>query len=205
MPDIPEKRRTCRGRWALEGHGKEGLLIDLSIGCLVDHLYTANKYFKDIIVLKARERDFKDMKILVDTGKLHVQKEGNSDHGKPTIQSLLKIDPEKENMTQPKTLPPADAVISAGLLDVISKDEKDYKRYLRKFLRLLKTGGHLLLFGALNATYIKVGEEKLNVFKYTEDFVRKALTAENFIIEDLTTVDTSHVKRVICITANKEE
>ncbi|XP_071969425.1 phenylethanolamine N-methyltransferase-like [Engystomops pustulosus] len=188
------------------GHGKEGLFIDLSVGSLVDHLSTANKYFKDIIVLKARERDFKDMKILVDTGKLHVEKEGNCDHGKPTIQSLLKIDPEKENMTEPKTLPPADVVFTAGLLDVISKDEKNFLKLVRKIRKSLKLGGHLLLFGTINVTHMKVGEEKLNVFNYNEDFVRKALTKEKFIIEDqMKTVETPHVKSVIFLTAHKQK
>ncbi|KAG8582522.1 hypothetical protein GDO81_008086 [Engystomops pustulosus] len=188
------------------GHDNEGLLIDLSIGCLVDHLSTANKYFKDIIVLKAREKDFKDMKILVDTGKLHVQKEGNSDHGKPTIQSLLKIDPEKENMTEPKTLPPANVVFTAGLLDVHSKDEKNFLKLVRKISKSIKLGGHLLLFGVINATYMKVGDEKLNVFNYNEDFVRKVLTKEKFIIEDqMKTVETPHVKSVIFITAHKQK
>ncbi|KAG8544021.1 hypothetical protein GDO81_023218 [Engystomops pustulosus] len=177
-------------------HGKKDLLIDLSIGSQVDYLSSASKYFKDTVILKVRDRDFMEMKTLVDTGKPYVQKEGNSEYKdekqKPAIQSVLKSDLKKENMTEPITLPPADAVISAGLLDVISKDEKDYIRYLRKFSRLLKTGGHLLLFGALNATYIKVGEEKLNVLKYNEDFVRKALTGEGFTIQDqIKTVENS--------------
>ncbi|KAG8538653.1 hypothetical protein GDO81_022264 [Engystomops pustulosus] len=140
------------------------------------------------------------MKILVDTGKIYVQEEGSSDHGKPTIQSLLKIDPEKENMTEPKTLPPADVVFIAGLLDVISKDEKDFLKLLRKISRFLKPKGRIILIGDLNAIYIKVGEEKLKVLKHNEDFVSKALIGEKFIIEDQMTV-----KSVICITAHKEK
>ncbi|KAG8546111.1 hypothetical protein GDO81_019754 [Engystomops pustulosus] len=197
------------------GRSKEGLLVDLSVGSIVYQLYLASKYFKEIIVLKVRDRDVTEMKTLVDTGKLHVQEEGNSDHfynkdekWKSSIQSVLKCDLEKENMTEPITLPPADAVISAGLLDVISKEEKNYIRYLRKFSRLLKPGGHLLLFGALNSTRMKVGEEKLNVLKYNEDFVRKALTGEGFIIENqMKTFETplTYSESMLFIAAHKQK
>ncbi|XP_075696823.1 nicotinamide N-methyltransferase-like [Rhinoderma darwinii] len=210
------------------GHIKGDILIDLSLGCFIHHLYSASEFFKNIIVLKANNRCIMELKRWVDerTGAFYwghastflQEKEGYSDQfgdkeGKvrSAIQHVVKYDPEKENMTDPLVLPPADCVIIATLLDVISKDQDDYIRYLRKFCGLLKPGGHLLLIGCLDTTYFTVGKDKFHVFTYDESFTRKALVREGFIIDycnvkERTAVsDLVDYKGVIFIAAHKEK
>ncbi|XP_056398031.1 indolethylamine N-methyltransferase-like [Hyla sarda] len=184
-----------------EGHINGDVLIDLSNGSLVHHLYAACEFFQHIIVLKVSDGCIMEMKRWLDsrTGafdwghvtKLHEEIEENGDqlHGKEekvrsTIPHVVKCNLEKENMTDPIDLPPADCIISAWLLEVICKDQDDYRRYLRKFSELLKPGGHLILLGGLDATYITVGKDKIRVLKYNEDFARKALVGEGFVIEN---------------------
>ncbi|XP_075696713.1 nicotinamide N-methyltransferase-like [Rhinoderma darwinii] len=205
---------------------KVDILIDLSLGSFVHHLYSACEFFKNIIVLKVNNRCIMELKRWVDertgafywghTSTLLQEKEENSDQFqdqeaklRSAIQHIVKYDLEKENMTEPLVLPPADCVISAGLLDVISKDQDDYIRYLRKFSRLLKSGGHLIIMGGLNTTYFQVGKDKFHVFTYDEDFVRKVLVGEGFIIdycnvEERTAVsDLIDHKSIIFIAAHK--
>ncbi|XP_075696706.1 nicotinamide N-methyltransferase-like [Rhinoderma darwinii] len=209
------------------GHINGDTLIDLSIGSLVHHLYSAREFFKNIIVLKANNRCIMELKRWVDdrtgafywghTSALHQEKEENSDQCqdqeaklRSAIQHVVKHDPEKENMTEPLVLPPADCVISAWLLEVISKDQDDYIRYLRKFSRLLKPGGHLILTGVLGTTYITVGKDKFHTFTYDADFVRKVLVGEGFIIDyckvkERTAVsDLIDYNAVMSIAAHKE-
>ncbi|XP_075696814.1 nicotinamide N-methyltransferase-like [Rhinoderma darwinii] len=210
------------------GHINGDILIDLSPGSFIHHLYSACEFFKNIIVLKVNNRCIMELKRWVDertgafywghTSALHQEKEENSDQfedkeGKvrSSIQHVVKYDLEKENMTEPLVLPPADCVISVWLLDAISKDQDDYIRYLRKFSRLLKPGGHLIIIGVLDATFLTVGKDKFHLFTYDEDFVRKALVGEGFIIDDCKVKERTAVsdlidyKTIIFIAAHKEK
>ncbi|KAM3923158.1 nicotinamide N-methyltransferase-like [Leptodactylus fuscus] len=211
-----------------KGHIKGDILLDLSIGSVVHHLYSACEFFKDIIVLKIKDRCILELKRWVDkrTGafhwghaaKHHVDIEGKSHQledkevkVRSAMQHVLKCNLEKENMTEPIVLPPADCIISAWLLDVISKDQDDYIRYLRKFSRLLKPGGHFILLGCLGMTYYTAGKDKFHGFTYDEEFARKSLEGEDFIIDECkvkkrTAVsDLTDYKAVIYIVAHKEK
>ncbi|KAM3923155.1 nicotinamide N-methyltransferase-like [Leptodactylus fuscus] len=189
----------CLTKAFTTGHIKGDILLDLSKGSLIHHLYSACEFFKDIIVLKIKDRCIMELKRWVDkrTGafhwghaaKHHVDIEGKSHQledkevkVRSSMQHVVKCDLEKENMTEPIVLPPADCIISAWLLDVISKDHDDFIRYLRKFSRLLKPGGHFILIGCLGRTYYMVGKDKFHGLNYDEEFARKALEGEGFII-----------------------
>ncbi|XP_075696819.1 nicotinamide N-methyltransferase-like [Rhinoderma darwinii] len=210
------------------GHINGDILVDLSLGSLVHQLFSASEFFKNMIVLKANNRCIMELKRWVDertgafywghTSTLLQEKEENRDQfedkeGKvrSAIQHIVKYDLEKENMTEPLVLPPADCVISAGLLEVISKDQDDYIRYLRKFSKLLKPGGHLILVGILGTTYFTVGNDKFHVFTCDEDFIRKVLVGEGFIIDyckvkERTVVsDLIDFKAIMIIAAHKEK
>ncbi|XP_066463513.1 nicotinamide N-methyltransferase-like [Eleutherodactylus coqui] len=179
---------------------KGEILIDLSLGPMIHHLYAACEFFKHIIVLKASDRCIMELKRWLDTRtgafnwghatQLHVDIEGNRDQlqdkeekMRSAIQHLIKCDFEKENIIEPLDLPPADCIISVSFLDVICKDHDDYRRNVGKFSRMLNTGGHLLLFGVIDTTYFTVGKDKLHVLRYDEDFARKALVGEGFVID----------------------
>ncbi|XP_056400839.1 indolethylamine N-methyltransferase-like isoform X1 [Hyla sarda] len=209
-------------------HINGDVLIDLSGSSMVHHLYSACEFFQHIIVLKVSDGCIMELKRWLDsrTGafdwghvtKLHVEIEGNSGQfqdkeGKvrSSVPHVMKCDLEKENMTDPIVLPPADCIISVGILDAICKDQDDYRRYLRKFSGLLKPGGHLILFGFLAVTYYTVGKDKLHAFSYDEDFARKALVGEGFVIDycvvkKRTNVsDLTDYKAMIFIAAHKEK
>ncbi|XP_075185221.1 indolethylamine N-methyltransferase-like [Anomaloglossus baeobatrachus] len=218
----------CLTKMFSEGHIKGDVLIDLSVGSLVHHLYAACEFFQHLIVLKINDRCIMELKRWVDerTGafdwghaaKLHVDIEGNSDQSedkeqkvRSALHHVMKCDLEKENMMDPIILPPADCIISAWLLDAVCKDQDDYMRHLRKFSRLLKPGGHIILFGNLDATYYTVGKHKFHHLNYDEDFARKALVGEGFIIDCCKTKkrvimdDLIDYKAVIFIVAHKEK
>ncbi|XP_056398632.1 indolethylamine N-methyltransferase-like isoform X2 [Hyla sarda] len=210
------------------GHINGDVLIDLSLGSLVQHLYAPSDFFQHIIILKVSDRCIMELKRWLDTrtgafdwghaAKLHGEIQGNSDdfqdkEGKVRLAAkhVMKCDLEKENMTDPIVLPPADCIISAWLLDVVCKDQDDYRRYLRKFSRMLKPQGHIILIGSLNMTYYTVGKDKFHAFTYDEDFARKALIGEGFVIDNCkvkkrTAVsDLIDYKAVIIIAAHKEK
>ncbi|XP_071969423.1 indolethylamine N-methyltransferase-like [Engystomops pustulosus] len=210
------------------GHIKGDILIDLTIGSLVPHLYAACEFFKHMIVLKIKDRCTLELKRWVDTrtgafnwchaAKLHVEMEGNSDQleareGKvrSALQHVVKCDLEKENITEPIDLPPADCIITASLLEVISKDQDDYIRYLRKFSKLLKPGGHIILIGIKDATYFTIHREKFHMLRYDEEFARKVLVGEGFVIDRCEVKKRSNVnnltdyKGMIFIVAHKEK
>ncbi|XP_066465330.1 nicotinamide N-methyltransferase-like [Eleutherodactylus coqui] len=207
---------------------KGEILVDLSIGPMIHHLYAACEFFKHIIVLKATDRCILELKRWLDTRtgafhwghatQLHVDAEGKREQlqdkeekMRSAVQHVMKCDFEKENIIEPLDLPPADCIISAWLLDVISKDHDDFRRCLGKFSRLLNPGGHLILFGSLNATYLTVGKDKIHILRYDEDLARKALAGEGFVIdcckvkERKVVSDVCDAKAVIFIVAHKEK
>ncbi|KAM5164270.1 uncharacterized protein ACMZJ9_006783 [Mantella aurantiaca] len=137
-------------------------LIDISHGSFIHHLYSACNSFQDIVVLKFNEKCIMELsRWLHDrtgaydwthTSAAAAELEGNRDQHqekesrlKSSIKQILKCDFEHENITSPVELPLADCVISAWILEPISKNEDEYMRNLEKILKLLKNGGHLLL------------------------------------------------------------
>ncbi|KAG8568491.1 hypothetical protein GDO81_014021 [Engystomops pustulosus] len=210
------------------GHIKGDILIDLSKGSLIHHLYSACEFFKHLIVLKIQDRCILELKRWVDTrtgafdwchaAQLHVDLEGNSEQledkekkVRSALQHVVKCNLNKENITEPIDLPPADCIVTAVLLDAISKDQDDYVRYFRKFSKLLKPGGHLILFGVIDATYYTVGGHKFHYFRYDVAFARKVLVGEGFTIDFCevkkrsNVSDLSDYKGIIFIVAHKEK
>ncbi|XP_063798058.1 nicotinamide N-methyltransferase-like [Pseudophryne corroboree] len=190
----------CLHRAFSEGHINGDLLIDISVGSVIHHLYTASGYFKQILVLKCSEQCIMELNKWINTRTgafdwSHIMEyikctEGNSDQYpdkymtlKTAITKIMKCNTDKENLTDPEVLPPADCVISAWMLDTISKDQDDYINNFRKFVKLLKPEGYLILIGTLNTTYMMVGQDKVHVFRYDEKFARKVLTDEGFVID----------------------
>ncbi|XP_069802678.1 nicotinamide N-methyltransferase-like [Dendropsophus ebraccatus] len=221
-------------------HIKGDVLIDLSLGSMVHHLYAASDFFKHIIVLKlsrAAERIQLDARLLGRAsgipGAVSVRHTGcagnerrrraDTENGlsdelqdkegkvRSAVQHVVKCDLQKENMTDPIVLPPADCIISFWLLEAVSKDQEDYIRYLRKFSGLRKPGGHLILFGGLDITYYTVGKDRIRALGYNEEFVRKALAGEGFVIDNCNikkrtnTSDLTDYKGMIFIAAHREK
>ncbi|XP_069804080.1 nicotinamide N-methyltransferase-like [Dendropsophus ebraccatus] len=212
----------------LEGDIKGDVLIDLSAGSMIHHLYAACEFFKHIIILKVRDRCIMELKRWLNTRtgafewghatKIHIDVEGKSAQlldkeakVREAAQHVAKCDLNKEKIMDPVVLPPADCIISVFLLDNSCKDQDDYIRYLRKFSELLKPGGHLILVGVVNMTYYTVGRDKFHGFTYDEDFARKALVGEGFVIGKCVTKEATGIsdlvdhKGVIFIAARKEK
>ncbi|XP_063797881.1 indolethylamine N-methyltransferase-like [Pseudophryne corroboree] len=182
------------------GYIKGDRLIDISNGAFIHHIYSASRYFKQICVLRGAEKCimelnrwinkctgefdwshiFEFIKDLEENSDLH---QGKDITLKSAIAEIKKCDFEKENLIDPEVLPPADCVITAWLLELISKDKDEYRKNFRKFVKLLKPKGNLIILGLLNTPYMMVGQNKLHVFKYDENFVRQVLTEEGFIID----------------------
>ncbi|XP_075183470.1 nicotinamide N-methyltransferase-like [Anomaloglossus baeobatrachus] len=190
---------------------------------MIHHLYAAYEFFKHIIILKMRDRCIMELKRWVDSrtgafdwqhaAKLHVDIEGKRKQEKlrSAAHHVVKCDLEKENIMDPIVLPPADCVLTVGLLGMISKDQDDYIRNLRKISRLLKPGGYIIVIGMLGTTYYTVGKDKLHVLSFDEDFIKTALVGEGFVIdcveikERMAVSDLTDYKQVIFIAARKEK
>ncbi|CAN2391309.1 hypothetical protein PRIEUP_LOCUS1348 [Pristimantis euphronides] len=164
-----------------QGHIRGDSLIDISIGSFIHHLYSACDYFKEITLLRATERCIMGLNKWRDTrtgafewshtSQMLAEITGDSDVSqdkeirlKAAVKQIMKCDLQKENLTA-ETLPQTDCVITAGFLDVTCEDHEKFEQNLKKILNFLKPGGHLILFGVRNATYMIVGKEKFHVLK----------------------------------------
>ncbi|XP_072281440.1 nicotinamide N-methyltransferase-like [Pyxicephalus adspersus] len=166
------------------------MLIDIGLGPIIFHLYSACEYFKEIILLSG-------------------QFEGKALKLKATVKHVLKCYIDRENITDPLEIPQADCLLVTHILDVISKDENEFISNLKKFTKLIKPGGQLVIYGALNATYYMVGEDKFHAFSYDENFIRKPIEGAGFVINHCQTrpkktkSDLTDYKAIIFISACK--
>ncbi|XP_063798011.1 indolethylamine N-methyltransferase-like [Pseudophryne corroboree] len=116
---------------------------------------------------------------------------------KTGITEIIQCDLKKENLTDPVVLPLADCLITAWLLEIISKDKDEFKSNLKKFLKLLKPGGSVILIGIINATYYTAGRERLYVLTYDENFLKNVLIGEGFIIDHCDILNRTSVSDLI--------
>ncbi|XP_068103259.1 indolethylamine N-methyltransferase-like [Hyperolius riggenbachi] len=184
----------------LKGFVKGDVLIDLSMGSFIHHLYSACDIFKDIIILKLNEKcnmetsKWKDSRTgafnwnhaLAHVAKLEgksAQIQDKDEQLKAVISHVISCDFENENITHPVVLPLADCITSVFLMEGICKDEDDYMKHLEKISKLLKPGGHLILIGVLNTSYYIVGGGKFYGFQFDDRFVKNALSKLGFVVD----------------------
>ncbi|XP_073459508.1 indolethylamine N-methyltransferase-like [Aquarana catesbeiana] len=181
------------------GRAEGTFLIDISIGSFIHHLYSASKFFKKIVLLKFQEKCIMELnRWLHDrtgaydwshTSSAAAELEGTRDQLqeqdmrlRSSIKQILKCDFEQENISNQVLLPLADCIISAWILEIISKNEDEYMKNLEKIIKLLKPGGQLLLIAALDITYWFVGAELFHSFKCNEEFVKNAFVKLGLVI-----------------------
>ncbi|XP_073457466.1 indolethylamine N-methyltransferase-like [Aquarana catesbeiana] len=210
------------------GRVKGTFVIDISVGSFIHQLYSASNSFEEIVILKLKEKCIMELRRWVHdrtgaydwshTSSAAAELEGTRDQLqeqeiriRSSVKHILKCDFEEENITSPVLLPLADCIITAWLLEIISKNEDEYMRNLEKISKLLKPGGHLLLIGVLDTTYGVVGEERIHSFKYNEDFVKNVLSKVGLVIDYCAVQKRSNVSdltdysAVIFVAARKRE
>ncbi|XP_040182232.1 indolethylamine N-methyltransferase-like [Rana temporaria] len=210
------------------GRIKGTFLIDISLGSFIHHLFSASNFFKKIVLLKFQERCIMELnRWLHDrtgaydwshTSSVAAELEGTRDQLqekemrlRSSIMQILKCDFEQENITSPVLLPLADCIISALILEKISKNEDEYMKNLEKIIKLLKPGGQLIHTGSLDATYWTAGTERFHSFKYNEEFVKNAFGKVGLVIDYCAVQRRSNVsdltdyKAVIFIVGRKGE
>ncbi|XP_073459303.1 nicotinamide N-methyltransferase-like [Aquarana catesbeiana] len=177
------------------------VLIDISTGPIIHHLYAALKYFRNIILLKASDHCIVEVKKWTDnrtgafdwshTSTRATELAGQSDQCeteiglRAAIKHVVKFDLQQENLTGSVGLPQADCLVFWCILETISKDFEEFVGNFRKFSKLLKPGGCIMYYGGLNCTFFMVGGEKFNVCKYNESDFRSMLSNEGFVITHL--------------------
>ncbi|XP_077314077.1 indolethylamine N-methyltransferase-like [Lithobates pipiens] len=210
------------------GQVKGTFMLDISLGSFIHHLLSASNYFQKIIVLKMQEKCIMELtKWLHDrTGAYDwthasgaaAELEGTREQLqekemrlRSSVKQILKCDFDKQNITSPVLLPLADCIISALILESISKNEDEYMKNLEKILKMLKCGGKLLLFGVLDTTYKIVKGKRMHFFKYNEEFVKNALGKLGLVIDYCAVKTRSNVSNltdygaILFIVASKGE
>ncbi|XP_068102617.1 indolethylamine N-methyltransferase-like [Hyperolius riggenbachi] len=182
------------------GFVKGDVLIDITMGSLIHHLYSACNVFKDIIILKVNENSNMETSRWANTRtgaynwkhtSAHAAKlEGMSDQVqdkdeqlKEAISHIISCDFKNENITHPVVLPLADCITSLWIMNVVNKNVEDHLKNLEKLSKLLRPGGHLIQVAVINTSYIVVGGKQFHVLKYDENFVKNALSKLGFVID----------------------
>ncbi|KAM9298999.1 nicotinamide N-methyltransferase-like [Gastrophryne carolinensis] len=101
------------------------------------------------------------------------------------VTQVWKFDPKKENPVEPHKLPKADCIVSMYLIQQVSKTKEEFIQNLGKLATYLKDGGCLLLIGAFNKKYLKIGDQTIHCLTYDDSFLKTALEKNGLILEKL--------------------
>uniref|UniRef100_A0A803K3W3 Nicotinamide N-methyltransferase n=1 Tax=Xenopus tropicalis TaxID=8364 RepID=A0A803K3W3_XENTR len=179
---------------------KGDTLIDLTVSSAYILILAAADYFDNIILLQPCESDEQDAHkwLNKEAGAIDhshlttfvcglkgecTEWEEHEEKTRRAIKQIVRWDITKDNPLGDVVLAQADCVLSAGYLDLVSKDHEMYLKLLKQICSLVKIGGHLILTGFINITYYMVGQHKFSALTYNEEFVRKSLASCGFIIE----------------------
>ncbi|XP_054854579.1 nicotinamide N-methyltransferase-like [Eublepharis macularius] len=99
------------------------------------------------------------------------------------IKRVLKCDVTQPNPLAPLSLPPADCVLSTLFLEVACPDLPTYRSALKNISSLVKPGGHLVLFVALEANFYMVGLQRFSCLFLDQKCVEEAVKGAGFDIE----------------------
>ncbi|OCT66977.1 nicotinamide N-methyltransferase [Xenopus laevis] len=174
-------------------------LIELSVTSFM-HMLVAADYFDNIIMLHSCESDEQEAQKWLNKEPEAIDHshlttfvcglkgecttcEEHEEKTRRAVKQVVRWDITKENPLGDVVLPQADCVLSCAYLDIVSKDHEMYLKLLKQISSLVKIGGHLIMIGALNQTYYMLGQHKFSSLTYDEEFLRKALAKNGFIIE----------------------
>ncbi|KAG8443493.1 hypothetical protein GDO86_000014 [Hymenochirus boettgeri] len=196
------------------GSVKGDTIIDISAGLFMFQLFVAADYFKDIIMIESSDSSVEEIQkwIKKEPGaidKSHMAMYACALKGKSTgwkeqedklrgaIKQIIKWDIEEENPLGSVVLPQVDCLISVVYLEAVCKDHNMYFKVLKHFSSLLKTGGHLILIAAINATYYMVGQHKFSALKCDEVFVQKAVGDTGFFVKSTDRIERKFDNAVV--------
>ncbi|MEE6484721.1 hypothetical protein FKM82_013988 [Ascaphus truei] len=182
-------------------------LLDVTVGPLAFHLLTACDYFKEINVIEFTDANIREFemwrnkepgaadwshaaKIVCELEGKSEEWEGKEDKARRAVKRVVKCDLTKDNPLEPVVLSQVDCLLCIFVLQVISKDHQAFCSNLKKLASMLKTGGHMLLFGTYNNSGYMIGEHKFFSLSYDEEFIREAVCDAGFIIENLEALPT---------------
>ncbi|XP_056409868.1 indolethylamine N-methyltransferase-like [Hyla sarda] len=175
-------------------------LIDLSVGPAIVHLLSVCEFLEEISILKFSDGAIRELElwrhkdpeafVWTHTLKLFMELKEMSRDGWQDAEEMLRrkvkrvvpCDFSKDNPTNPFALPRADCVTCVWGLEMLSRDNDEFRITLRKTSNLIKLGGHLVIYANINASYFMVGDCKYHLLNLDDSFLRQTLIDEGFAI-----------------------
>ncbi|XP_078540113.1 nicotinamide N-methyltransferase-like [Lissotriton helveticus] len=103
---------------------------------------------------------------------------------KESITRIEKVDYDESGREVLKIFPQADCVLSPYHLTLLCKDHDSFISSVKNMYSLLNVGGHLIISVFIQCTYLYLETLKFPVLCIEEDFVRKVLGEEGFVIKE---------------------
>ncbi|XP_075044381.1 nicotinamide N-methyltransferase-like [Mixophyes fleayi] len=201
-------------------------LIDISCGPIIHHLLSICEFMEEITILEFNDFCIKELEKWINkdadafdwthTSTITAELKGSSDGWqeredllRSKVKHIVKCDFCKDNPTDPIVLPKVDCVTSIWALESISKDKDTYCKNLKIISSLIKLGGYLIIYGDINTSYFKIGDQKYHVLTYDDNFLKKALSDDGYKIEHyeslerITTSDLVDHEKLVCVIAKK--
>ncbi|XP_070539562.1 nicotinamide N-methyltransferase-like [Ptychodera flava] len=92
-----------------------------------------------------------------------------------SIKDIIHCDVLKSNPLEPKVFEPFDAIVTSYCLESACPDRESFKVSMKNIINLLKPGGILMMFAALNESFYLIGEKRFYNLELDETFVKEAV------------------------------
>ncbi|XP_060106508.1 nicotinamide N-methyltransferase-like [Heteronotia binoei] len=192
----------------LSGGLKGDTLIDIGSGPTIYQLLSACESFQEIIATDYVDENREEMQRWLrkepgafdwsPVAKYVCELEGDREKWaqklekvRSSVKRVLKCDVTQPNPLAPLSLPPADCILSVYCLELASKDLPAFHSALKNIGSLLKPGGHLLLFTALESSFYMLGQCRFGCLYLEQKTIEEAVKEAGFDIEWVDTTKLS--------------
>ncbi|XP_063167267.1 nicotinamide N-methyltransferase-like [Candoia aspera] len=179
---------------------KGDTLIDIGSGPSIHHFLSACESFREIIATDYADQNREEMQrwLKKEPGafdwspvvKYVCELEGDREKWpekeekvRRAVRQVLKCDVTQPNPLAPLVLPPADCLLSTFCLEVACKDIPTYQAAFRNISSLVKPGGHVFFYSALEEHYYMVGQHQFPVLYLDKKVVEEAARQAGFVIK----------------------
>ena len=178
---------------------KDLTMLEFGGGPCIHTLISACRYAKEIIFAEFTEKNRQEVEAwlgscssmhnwspffqyIVQTleGKSESETKQREDFLRGKITQVIPCDIRQNQIIELRDSQRFDVINTSLCLEAVVESEEDYRASIAKLSKLLKPGGHLIMFGVLKQTYYFVGDGKYYTFPLTKDLILQAYKEAKF-------------------------
>ncbi|XP_046583853.1 nicotinamide N-methyltransferase-like isoform X2 [Haliotis rubra] len=172
-----------------QGHMTGRRLLDIGTGPTIHSVISASNYCDTVYLSDFAPQNRETLRKWLDGSLQHsfksfFQELPNDREAmlKDKVVGIFPLDLLQAEPLMPSLFPPFDIINSSLCLEAAAQDLASYENMVRRMGRLLKDGGHVVLFGVLGESFYRVGSHSFSCLKISAEQVQDIWKRSGFTI-----------------------